>query len=141
MHEYQQQLSDTAHQPSYQQHPHQQPNQQSYQQPYQSPYRNQEYYGAAPGYRQTVPNIPNYLGWAIASLILTFWPTGIVAVVYASRVNNKLLMGDIAGAQHASTKAKMWAWISLGIALAGWVIAILIIVIAALSGVATYNTF
>ena len=48
------------------------------------------------------------MGWAIATLILCFWPTGIVAVVYASKVGNRLAVGDVPGAQEASRKAKMW---------------------------------
>ncbi len=36
----------------------------------------------------------------------------IVAVVYSAQVNGKLAAGDIAGAQDASRKAKMWAWIA-----------------------------
>ncbi|MCX8032673.1 MAG: CD225/dispanin family protein [Thermoleophilia bacterium] len=69
-----------------------------------------------------IPHIPSYMGWAIAVLILCFWPTGIAAVVYASRVGEKLAIGDIAGAQEASRKAKMWCWISFAIAVAFWVI-------------------
>lgn len=88
------------------------------------------YYQPAPTYGM-VPKIPSYLGWAIATLILCFWPTGIAAVVYASRVGNKLAIGDVAGAQEASRKAKMWCWITFGIAIAVWVISIAIMALAA----------
>lgn len=113
-------------------------------QPYQGPYQGPPYqqvtgqgnyqgspyasYGPRP-YGQ-LPRIPSYLGWAIAVLILCFWPTGIVAVVYASQVDNKLIMGDIAGAMHSSSRAKLWSWISFGIAIAGIVLAIIGIIIA-----------
>jgi hypothetical protein len=74
------------------------------------------------------------MAWAIITLILCFWPTGIAAVVYASRVGDRLAIGDIAGAREASRKAKMWSWISFGIALAGVVIAIIFsIFVAAVS--------
>ncbi len=76
-----------------------------------------------------MPNIPSYMGWAIAVLILCFWPTGIAAVVHASRVNSRLALGDIAGAQESSRKAKMWCWITFAIAVI-WVI-IAVIAIAA----------
>ena len=35
-------------------------------------------------------------------------PAGIVPLIYACKVNNKLAQGDIAGAQAASKKAKLW---------------------------------
>jgi len=112
--------------PAYQQPPyHQPPYQQQYQPTYQAaPYRAAGGYGA-------IPNIPSYMGWAIAVLICCFWPTGIAAVVYASQVGNKLALGDVAGAQEASRKAKMWCWISFGIAIAGVALAILIWIFAA----------
>jgi hypothetical protein len=92
--------------------------------------------GYQPGYPQgVIPKIPSYMGWAIATLILCFWPTGIVAVVYASKVGNRLVLGDIAGAQEASHKAKMWTWITFGIWVVGAVIAIIIAVVAAATAV------
>ncbi len=90
-----------------------------YQQPYQAPpYQGTGPYGVA-------PRIPSYMGWAIAVLILCFWPTGIVAVVHASRVNNRLALGDIAGAQESSRKAKTWCWITFIIAIV-WVALVII---------------
>ena len=93
-------------------------------QAYQGPeaYQTPQYRPAA--WQGTVPHVPNYLGWAIAVLVLCFWPTGIPAVVYASQVNNKLVRGDIAGAQDSSHKAKMWCWISFGIAIVIFVLLI-----------------
>jgi hypothetical protein len=93
----------------------------------------------APGYQAiprygSVPHVPDYMGWAIATLILCFWPTGIAAVVYASRVGNRLAMGDVAGAQEASRLAKKWCWVSFIIALVGvviWIIAVAAIAAAA----------
>jgi hypothetical protein len=92
--------------------------------PYQSAAQAPQY-RAAPG-PGTVPYVPSYLGWAIAVLILCFWPTGIAAVVFASRVGNLLAVGDIAGAQEASRKAKMWCWITFGIGVAIWVLSLAI---------------
>ena len=44
-------------------------------------------------------------------------PGGIVAIVYASQVNSKLVAGDVAGAQAASNAARTWCWISFGVGL------------------------
>ncbi len=94
--------------------------------------------GQQPGYGYgTIPNIPSYMGWAIVTLILCFWPTGIVAVVYASKVGNRLALGDVPGAQEASRKAKMWTWITFGIGVAGVVLAIIIGVLVAALGTAS----
>jgi hypothetical protein len=78
------------------------------------------------------------MGWAIATLILCFWPTGIVAVVYASQVGNKLALGDITGAQESSRKAKIWCWVTFGIGIAWFVIAIAAILLAAAASVTVY---
>jgi hypothetical protein len=115
--------------PPYQQQPYQQ-------QPYAGYYTNPPYqpnpYGQAPyGMR---PHVPSYLGWAIAVLILCFWPTGIAAVVFASQVDGRLISGDYYGAQESSRKAKMWCWISFGIAIGIWVLAIAAFVILAIVG-------
>jgi NhaP-type Na+/H+ or K+/H+ antiporter len=67
---------------------------------------------------EPVPHIPSYLGWAIVVLLFCFWPTGIVAVVYASQVSDKLAAGDYVGARQSSRKAKMWCWITFGIGVA-----------------------
>jgi hypothetical protein len=114
------------------------PSQQSYQEPYSS-YGNQysqEQYRYGYSGRGPVPHIPSYMGWAIATLILCFWPTGIVAVVYASQVNNKLAYGDYEGARESSRKAKMWSWISFAISLA----AVVIVMLFALAAGLTFST-
>jgi Interferon-induced transmembrane protein/zinc-ribbon domain len=92
-----------------------------------------------PGYGYGImPKISSYMGWAIATLILCFWPTGIVAVVYASQVGNRLALGDIPGAQEASSKAKTWTWVTFGIGVAWWIFWILIIIFVIAAG--TYST-
>jgi hypothetical protein len=112
-----------------------QPGQQAYQAPqyhapqYRAPYQPMPY-GAA-------PRIPSHLAWAIASLIL-FWPTGIPALVYATRVDNKVLMGDIAGAQEASNKARTWSIVSTVFCAVWVVIVIIMIIIAIVAGAHGY---
>jgi hypothetical protein len=57
---------------------------------------------------------PNHLVWSILTTLLCCLPFGIVAIVYSSKVEPRFLGGDIAGAQQASAKAKLWCWISFG---------------------------
>ncbi|MEU4203604.1 CD225/dispanin family protein [Streptomyces sp. NPDC039022] len=78
-----------------------------YQQPYQSPQ-----YG--PGYQQYARPPQNYLVPAILVTLFCFLPTGIAAIVFATQVNAKAGVGDRAGAEAASKKAKLWTFISLG---------------------------
>jgi hypothetical protein len=126
-------------QPGAQPPPYQQQNQADYPQSYQAPqsYQPSQYYRSTPQYG-TVPRVPSYMGWAIATLILCFWPTGIVAVVYASQVGNKLSMGDVAGAQESSRKAKIWCWVTFGIGVAWVVIAIVATLLLAAAAVTVY---
>jgi uncharacterized membrane protein YvbJ len=97
----------------------------------QTAYQSAQYRPPTPG---AISNIPNYLGWAIAVLILCFWPTGIAAVVNATRVNNRLALGDVAGAQEASRKAKMWCWITFAIAIVWVVIVVIAVAVAGTPG-------
>jgi Interferon-induced transmembrane protein len=85
-------------------------------------------YGAqgAPG---TPP--PNYLVWAILSTLLCGcgFPLGIASIVFSTQVNSKWAVGDVAGAQSSSAKAKSFAiWAAVvGIAFAVlWVILVLV---------------
>ena len=71
--------------------------------------------------------VPNYMVPAIIS-IFCCWPLAIPAIIFASQVNNKVAAGDIAGAQDASKKAKMFSYIALGIGLAEIVLGIIYVV-------------
>jgi hypothetical protein len=62
--------------------------------------------------------VPNYLVPAIIS-IFCCWPLAIPAIIFAVQVNNKVQAGDIAGAQDASKKAKMFAFIAIGLGVLG----------------------
>ena len=58
---------------------------------------------------------PNYLVWAILTTLLLCLPLGVASIVFSTQVNSKWAMGDVAGAQDASAKAKkfaMWAAIA-----------------------------
>lgn len=71
--------------------------------------------GAASG------SVPNYMIPAIISIFCCL-PGGIAAVIFASQVNKKVAAGDMAGALDASKKAKMIAFISIGLGIVGNII-------------------
>ena len=60
------------------------------------------------GQPQKPINGTTYLIFAIISTILCCLPLGIVAIVYASKINSLQRNGDYAGAQNAAKKAKMF---------------------------------
>ena len=59
-------------------------------------------------------DVPTYLVQAILTTLFCCQPFGIVAIVYAAQVSNKLTSGDYNGAVDSSEKAKMWSWIAFG---------------------------
>ena len=69
-------------------------------------------YDPAPGQ----PPVRTNLVWAIAALLICFWPAGIVAVVYAVKARNRLHTGDNVAAARYSRLAKIWSWIALVVA-------------------------
>jgi len=72
--------------------------------------------------------VPNYLVPAIIS-IFCCWPLAIPAIIFATQVNGKVAAGDIAGAQDASKKAKMFAFIAIGLGLLGILIYVIMLVL------------
>ena len=60
-------------------------------------------------------NVQNYLIPAILSTVLCCLPLGVVSIIFATQVNSKVASGDIAGAQEASKKAKMFMFLSIGL--------------------------
>ena len=77
--------------------------------------------------------VPNYLIPAVIVTLACCLPIGVVAVIYAAQVNNKLAMGDVAGAKAASSKAKMWSWIGFAVALIIPAIWLILLVVGAFS--------
>ena len=65
----------------------------------------------------TVPHIPSYLWQSIIATLFCCMPFGIVAIVYAAKVDSLLSVRDYVGAQSASDSAKIWVGVSAGIAL------------------------
>ena len=80
--------------------------------------------------------VPNYLVPAIIS-IFCCWPLAIAAIIFATQVNGKVAAGDVAGAEDASKKAKLFSFIAIGVGLLFYVVMGLIYgvaIIAAISG-------
>jgi len=65
-------------------------------------------------------SVPNYLIPSIISLFCCL-PLGIVAIIFAARVNGQVQAGDTAGALDSSRKAKLFSYIGLALGLV-WII-------------------
>jgi hypothetical protein len=81
-------------------------------------------------------NIPNYLVPAILATLFCCLPVGIVSIVFATQVNNKVAAGDIQGAVAASKSAKLWLIVSVSLGLLLWVVVILANVLGFMAGIA-----
>jgi hypothetical protein len=90
-------------------------------------------YGGVPGYGGGYAGGPppdNYLVWAILSTILCCLPLGIVSIVFSTQVNSKWALGDYAGAQDSSRKAKNFAiYAAIGSLVVGLLYVLLIVVL------------
>lgn len=128
-----------------------QPLQQQYQQPQYQQAPQQTSYAPpayappayAPQYQPAytaMPKVASHLVWAILCFFLTFWPTAIVAIVFAAQVSGKLTRGDFEGAKSASKNAKIWCWVSFGIAVVMWII-IIVALVAVGASVSTSSSF
>ena len=72
---------------------------------------------------------PTHQGLALFCTLLCCLPCGIVALVYADKVNSRYLSGDHAGAHQASESAKTWAWVGI----VGGIIIIFVAIVSILS--------
>ena len=83
------------------------------------------------------PRPSSYLALAIISTILCCLPLGIVSIIYATKVNSAYEDGNYEQALSASKNAKTWGLVSVGIAILGWILYLLIFgaaFLAAMSG-------
>ena len=75
------------------------------------------YYQQATYEQPSRPPMPdNYLAWAILSTILCCLPFGVVAIVYATQVENLYLQGQYQAAYDRANKARKWTFASAGAA-------------------------
>jgi uncharacterized membrane protein len=72
----------------------------------------------------------SYLALAIVSTILCCLPTGIVSIIYATKVNSAYADGKYDEANRASKNAKTWGIVSIVAAFLVWIIYILIFGVA-----------
>jgi len=73
-----------------------------------------------------VQTVPSHLALGIISTLCCCLPLGIVSIVYAAQVSGLVASGNIAAAQEASRKAKLWGILSVVIGLISTVIAIIV---------------
>ena len=78
--------------------------------------------------------IPNYMVPAIISIFCCA-PAGIAAIIFSTQVNSKVTAGDIAGAQDASKKAKMFSFIAIGLGLLLVVVYVLLMLLGVAGGI------
>ena len=69
----------------------------------------------------------NHLAFAIVVTLLCCVPTGIVAIVYAARVDSLFHAGDPDAAKRASESARNWAIASVVLGLLAWPVAMFLI--------------
>ncbi len=92
-------------------------------------------------------HIPNYLTPAIILTVISCFsmccscfallgvPFGIVALVYANKVNTLLAGGNFAQARQASDNAKLWCWITAGVLIVSVLLGLLIFGFAMFSSI------
>jgi len=73
-------------------------------------------------------SVPNYLIPAIISIFCCL-PLGVAATIFAAQVNGKVAAGDIQGATESAKKAKLFAYISIGLGVACWGLYILLMIL------------
>jgi len=67
--------------------------------------------------------------------IFCCWPLAIPAIIFATQVNGKVAAGDVAGAQDASKKAKMFSFIAIGVGLLLVVVYVLLMLLGVAGGI------
>lgn len=80
------------------------------------------------------PPPSNYLGGAIATTLLCCLPVGILAIVYAAKVDVLWYTGNQQAAIEASSKARMWMIVALIIGLIFWSIYIVLCIVEMVAG-------
>ena len=76
-------------------------------------------------YQHTNEPIPSYLVQAILVTFFCCMPLGIPAIIFASRVDGLIRMGNYTEAREYSNKAKLWCWIGFGLGIPANIISII----------------
>lgn len=101
-----------------------------------APQKQQQFKGASIGSGATLDSTDEgvkpktWLVEAILCTILACLPFGIVAIVYAANVDSQWNARQYAQARHSASLAKTWVLVSFFVALAFWVIYILMVIVA-----------
>jgi len=85
------------------------------------------------------PRPDSYLALAIISAILCCPATGIVSIVYATKVNSLYEDGKYDQAKSSSKNAKTWGLVSIGIAVFGFILYLLIFGVAIFGALSSGN--
>jgi len=83
----------------------------------------------------------NYLALAIISTVMCCLPSGIVSIVYSSKVNTLYEAGRYEEAERASKNAKTWGIVSIVVAAVGILLYLLIFGIAIFGAMASSGEF
>ena len=73
---------------------------------YTQPWQQTPYIPDVPRRTEPMPN--TYLVWSILTMLFCCVPTGIVAIIYSSKVSSRFSSGDYDGAKRASDTAALW---------------------------------
>ena len=79
----------------------------------------------SPIHQHTDEHIPSYMIQAILVTFFCCMPLGIPAIIFASRVDGLIRMGNLAEARECSNKAKLWCWIGFGLGIPANIISII----------------
>ena len=79
------------------------------------------------GHQHSGAPIPSYMIQAILVTFFCCMPLGIPAIVFASRVDGLIRMGNYAEARACSDKAKLWCWIGFGLGIPANIINFIIV--------------
>ena len=83
-------------------------------------------YGAYGGYGRplSMPRPKSHMAGAVLTTLFCCMPAGIVAIVFAARVDSLYRAGDAEGSLRASSTAQFWVWISVGLSVIGTIIVV-----------------
>ena len=78
-----------------------------------NPYGQPSYGYGQPGIMSSKPD--SHMVGAILTTLFCCLPAGIVSIIYAAKVDTLYRAGDYNGALTASSSAKFWMWLSIGL--------------------------